>query len=82
MTSQSLFCALFGYKAQIEDELLEAMLRAEKTISADRFHPALETLYHLHLVDRIFSLNLQKMAQTHRRTWVNDPPPLARSLQR
>lgn len=76
MTSQTLLSALFGYKAAIDAELVEALAAVSGTAQAEDYRSALRVLQHAHLVDRIFASNLVKKQHFYTENWSKDAPVL------
>lgn len=75
---QTLLHSLLLYKAQSDAELLDAVGAIDNgERDAAAFQSALRILNHIHIVDRIFMANLQKVAHGYVASWSNDPLPLS-----
>ncbi|WHO71042.1 DinB family protein [Rhizobium sp. BT03] len=77
MSAKTLLNSLFRYKADADDELLDALSALSEEARSDTFRSALRVLNHAHLVDRIFAANLQRLDHSFTASWSSEAPPLA-----
>lgn len=77
MSSSTLLISLFQYKSWADQGLLALLNDASKKYSAEKLDTALRVLNHAHVVDRIFSYNLQKLEHSYKNTNTTDTPTLS-----
>ena len=83
MSTDTLLTSLFRYKAWANAETFAALAALPDGAFAEVRQEAILTLNHAHIVDRIFSANLQRQAHCYTGTFPSEAPPfdaLAKSV--
>ena len=80
MSASTLLSSLFQFKAWADEELLATLQSVDATVHEGERHAAIRILNHIHVVDRIFAANLQKLP--HPYTETNTPETPAPELLR
>lgn len=77
MSAKTLLTSLFQYKADVDEELLDALASLSDRRPSENLLSALRVLNHAHIVDRIFAANLQKRPHGYTASWSGEPPAFA-----
>lgn len=77
MTARTLLNSLLQYKASADEDLLNALNVLNPEEPPPDFQSAIRVLNHVHIVDRIFVANLQKLGHSHTASWSSEAPTLA-----
>jgi uncharacterized damage-inducible protein DinB len=77
MSAKTLLASLFQYKANVDEELLDALDSFSDRGPSEELLSAFRVLNHAHIVDRIFAANLQKKFHGYTASWSREPPAFA-----